>query len=102
MEPSRERSHSGVTAREIDQEVKRILDESIEQTRHILESRREALAALARRLIEKEVIDAEELKSIIDVHSRGPVIVPGTDAERKRQLIEAGEIPQPKSEQAGG
>jgi cell division protease FtsH len=102
MEPARERSHSEETAREIDQEVKRILEESIGKTRHILESRRDALEALARRLIENEVIDAEELKSIIDAHSRGPVIVPGTDAERKRQLVEAAEAPQAKSEQAGG
>lgn len=102
MEPARERSHSEETAREIDEEVKRILDESIEKTRLILESRRDALEALARRLIEKEVIDAEELKSIIDALSRGPVIVPGTDAERKRSLVETPESATPKSEQAGG
>jgi cell division protease FtsH len=101
MEPQRERSHSEETAREIDEEVKRIVEESIGKTRHILDTRRDALEALARRLIEKEVIDAEELKSIIDAHSRGPVIVPGTDAERKR-LVEAADAAQLKTEQAGG
>lgn len=80
----RERSHSEQTAREIDQEVKRILDEAIDKARHILETRRDSLEALAKRLIEKEVIDADELKSIIDASSRSPVIVPGTDTERKR------------------
>jgi cell division protease FtsH len=83
MEPPRERSHSEQTAREIDQEVKRILDEAIDKTRHILETRRDSLEALAKRLIEREVIDADELKSIIDANSRSPVIVPGT-TERKR------------------
>ncbi len=56
---------------------------------------------MARRLIEKEVIDAEELKSIIDAHSRGPVIVPGTDIDRKRAAVEAVES-EAKSEKAGG
>jgi cell division protease FtsH len=83
-EGPRERSHSEQTAREIDQEVKRIVDEAIDKARHILETRRDSLEALAKRLIEKEVIDADELKSIIDASSRSPVIVPGTDTERKR------------------
>ena len=80
----RERSHSEHTAREIDQEVKRIIDGSIEKVRHILATRRGSLEALARQLIKKEVIDAEELKSIIDANSTSPVIVPGTDGDRKR------------------
>lgn len=101
LEPPRERTHSEQTAREIDEEVKRIVDESIERTRHILESRRDALEALARRLIEKEVIDAEELKSIIDAHSRGPAIVPGTDAERKRLMPEVTEPAETKGATGG-
>ena len=36
----REHSHSEQTAREIDEEVKRIIDESIEKVRHILETAR--------------------------------------------------------------
>ena len=80
----RERSHSELTAREIDQEVRRIIDEAIENARQILATRRPALDALARRLIENEVIDADELKQIIEDHSPSPQIVPGTAAERKR------------------
>ena len=38
-EMTREHSHSEQTAREIDQEVKRIIDESMEKVRHILETR---------------------------------------------------------------
>ena len=44
----RERSHSEQTAREIDEEIKRIIDESLEKVRHILETRRQALVALGR------------------------------------------------------
>ena len=73
-----ERYHSEHTAREIDQEIRRIIDESLEKVRHILETRRDALKALASRLIDKEVIDAAELKEIIEASSPSPKIVPGT------------------------
>ena len=61
-EMTREHSHSEQTAREIDQEVKRIIDESIEKVRHILETRLASLRRSSNRLIEKEVIDSDELK----------------------------------------
>lgn len=74
------RSHSESTAREIDQEVKRIIDESIEKVRHILDLRREALEALTQRLIEVESVDAVELRRIMEDNSKGPLVVPGTTA----------------------
>jgi cell division protease FtsH len=79
------RSHSERTSREIDEEIKRIVDESIERVRHILEARREALEALTRRLIEVESIDAKELKQTIEDHSPGPLVVPGTVATPARR-----------------
>ncbi|MEX0676703.1 MAG: ATP-dependent zinc metalloprotease FtsH [Pirellulales bacterium] len=84
----REHSHSEQTAREIDQEVKRIIDESLEKVRHILETRMVSLKALSARLLEKEVIDSDELKSIIEENSPSPQIVPGTETERKRPAAE--------------
>ncbi len=83
-EAQREQWHSEKTAREIDEEVKRIIDESLEKVRRTLHSRRDSLEALAQRLMEKEVVDADELKEIIEATSESPKIVPGTDAERKR------------------
>lgn len=83
-EMGRERAFSEQTAREIDEEVRRIIEESIEHTKEILVSRRPALEALAQRLIEKEVIDAEELKQIIEQCSPSPQIVPGTTSLRRR------------------
>ncbi len=65
-------------AREIDQEVKRLIDESIQRARTILTERRAALEALANKLIEVEVIESEELKRIIDATLPGPRVVPGT------------------------
>jgi len=72
------REYSEQTAREIDQEVKRLIDEAIQRTRTILTERRGALEALAQRLIEVEVVDAEDLKRIMDATIGGPRVVPGT------------------------
>jgi cell division protease FtsH len=82
----RERSFSEHTAREIDQEVHRIIDESIERVRFILSTRKTALVACAEKLLEKEVIDAVELKQIVDAHSPGPLLVPGTAQGRRGSL----------------
>ena len=80
QEEDSSRRYSEQTSREIDNEVKRIIDEAIEQVRHILEVRHEALIAVTTRLIEVESIGAKELREIIERTSPGPVIVPGTDA----------------------
>jgi cell division protease FtsH len=72
------RRYSEQTAVDIDSEVKRIINESITEVRRILEVRHKALLALTKRLIETESIDAVELKEIIDEHSPGPILVPGT------------------------
>jgi cell division protease FtsH len=81
---AREFGHSEQTAREIDEEVRRIIDAGIEKVRHILESRKPALIALSEKLLIREVIDSTELKKIIEENSPSPTIVPGTSAERKR------------------
>jgi cell division protease FtsH len=85
-EAPRDRTHSEQTAREIDEEVQRIINEGIERVRQILEARRPALVGLAKRLIEREVIDADELRQIIEDNSPSPQIVPGTGLERKRSV----------------
>ena len=75
-------SHSEETARDIDREVKRLIDESLEKVREILNTRRAALVALSERLMEVESIEAKELQEIIDKHSPGPLVVPGTSGIR--------------------
>jgi cell division protease FtsH len=71
---------SEVTLREIDQEVRSILDKAIDKVRHILDVRRGCLEALTKRLIEVESIDASELKEIVERTSPGPLLVPGTES----------------------
>jgi cell division protease FtsH len=74
------RSHSETTAREIDMEVRRIITDAFMKTREILETRRHAVEALSRKLMEVESVDADELKRIIDENTHGPIVVPGTKA----------------------
>jgi cell division protease FtsH len=66
------------TAREIDQEIKKIIDDAVNEVRDLLASRREALVALAKKLIEKETIDGAEVRAMIEAHYPGPKLVPGT------------------------
>jgi hypothetical protein len=76
--------YSERTAREIDLEVRRILDEATEEVRSILSGRREALEAVAQLLVEKEVIDGDDLRQLLLEHSPGPKLVPGTSLRDKR------------------
>jgi cell division protease FtsH len=70
--------HSEQTAREIDNEVKRIIEESLLATREILKQRREALESITQRLLERETIDGDELRQLMGDHQRTPRVVPGT------------------------
>jgi cell division protease FtsH len=99
----RSSSHSEQTAREIDEEVKRILDEGLERVRHILAERRHTLEAVTKALMEQETIDSEMLKQIIDETTSGARIVPGTSAEPKRpSRIKSDESTPAAEKDAGG
>lgn len=110
-------THSEQTAHEIDQEVKKIIDDALSKVRHILSSRRETLVALSKRLIECEVMDGEELREIVDQTSSSPQIVPGTESTvsktpspveeepptaEQKSVEKAPELPDEGTAQAGG
>jgi cell division protease FtsH len=59
------KEYSEETAREIDAEVKRIVDETYGRAKEILTSRRGQLQGLARLLLEKEVVEEADLKKIL-------------------------------------
>jgi ATP-dependent Zn protease len=63
------------TAQQIDAEVKRILTEAHDVARGVLRERRATLDRLSERLLEKEVIESEELLRIM-----GPVPPKSPDA----------------------
>ncbi len=66
-----ERNYSDETAELIDSEVKALIDASQARAREILAANRAALDALVAILIEKEVIDAAELKKVMTDHAVG-------------------------------
>jgi cell division protease FtsH len=72
------RDYSEQTAQEIDLEVKRIIDDSVRKTMQVLRERRAALEAVTQRLMEKEVIDSDDLQEIIDRTLQGPRVALGT------------------------
>jgi cell division protease FtsH len=53
------------TAQRIDAEVKRLLDDAHDRARQIITDRRQLLDTVTRRLLEKEVIEGDELKQLI-------------------------------------
>jgi cell division protease FtsH len=57
--------YSETTAREIDCEVRRIIDEQFSRVRALLASQKEILRAAAQTLLQKETISGEELKAIV-------------------------------------
>ncbi len=60
-----EKEYSDKTAAEIDEEVRRILEETHDKTARIIEDKREVVESLAELLLEKEVIDREEFKKLV-------------------------------------
>jgi cell division protease FtsH len=59
------RDYSEETAREIDDEVKRIIDDCYGRVKGILTERREMLTRIAHTLLEKETIEGDELRALM-------------------------------------
>ena len=74
--------HSEETAQQIDVEVKRILVDAHNEARRVLRERREFLDELARRLLDREVVEGDELRALLgptppkDPDTVPPVAVP--------------------------
>ncbi|HEX2202536.1 MAG TPA: ATP-dependent zinc metalloprotease FtsH [Longimicrobium sp.] len=64
------RQYSEETAREIDSEIRGLIDGTYERVRRILTEDREVLEVLAKRLLEKEVVDEGELREIMGLPPR--------------------------------
>ncbi len=63
--PQGAKEYSEETAREIDQEVKRLINEAYEKSRAIVSGNHDKLRALAGRLLEHETIEGEEIRMIL-------------------------------------
>ena len=59
------KQYSEETAREIDEEVKKIIDETYRKAEELLKRNKNMLEKLARLLLEKEIIEGEDLREIL-------------------------------------
>ena len=102
------RSVSEHTARQVDTEVKRILDEAHERARQILEGEQDLMERLAEALLERETLDAGEIQLLADGKPLPPLeklIIPGAPSNgaplAKPKGLPAGEGEDPEAEGSG-
>jgi cell division protease FtsH len=85
--PQRSRDYSEQTAREIDAEVRRIIDEQYGRARLIIEQNVDKLDAIAEALLERETLDSGEIAALMEgseLPERKRIVIP-TYAEKKKQ-----------------
>ncbi len=79
--------YSAMTAHLIDKEIRQIIDEQYDRALEILRSRRDLLKSTAKRLLESEVIEGEELKALFDaVAKHGDAQHNPQDSDKDRAL----------------
>jgi cell division protease FtsH len=61
------REYSEDTAKQIDEEVKKIVDETYLRVKEILTAKKDKMEVLARLLLEKEVVEEADLKRILEL-----------------------------------
>ncbi|HMY17382.1 MAG TPA: ATP-dependent zinc metalloprotease FtsH [Polyangium sp.] len=86
----RTQDYSEETARQIDAEVHRIIDEQYQIVKNTLLEKRDRLEAIAKALLQREALDAEELKAVFEgreLPERQRVVIP-TYAEREKAAKE--------------
>jgi cell division protease FtsH len=66
---SRARDYSEATAEQIDQEVRKLLDDAYQTAKHTLIAHRDTLEVIAKALLEYETLDGSQIKEIIE-HGR--------------------------------
>jgi cell division protease FtsH len=88
--PRNDFAHSEETLREIDIEVKRIIDEASTLVFDLLTRRREALEHLSKELVEREIMDAVMIRKILDDHATAPQLAVGTYVEPTTPSAPAG------------
>jgi cell division protease FtsH len=72
-EIAQHRDFSEETARQIDLEVRRLIDEAYQSAHEIVETNADAMHRIAAALLERETIDAEEVKMLIDGIALPPI-----------------------------
>ena len=95
-EIAQHRDFSEETARQIDQEVRRLIDEAYQSAHSILESNQDAMHRISAALLERETIDAEELKLLVEGKELPPLrssLASPTDGDGSPQQVLKPESP---------
>ena len=79
---SAEPDYSDEIAREIDDEIRRIVEEGHQTARGILEEHREQLERISKILLDRETIDAEQFVKLLDGAAESDVFVDEPEAEK--------------------
>ncbi len=85
---SRREDYAESTAREIDEEVKRILQEQLELARRTVRDNRDKLNRLAEALLERETLDSEEIQAALDgveLPARQRIVIPSWSEKQKNK-----------------
>ncbi len=86
-EIAQHRDYSEDTAIKIDGEVRRLVSHGYETAKQILEGRRETLQKIAAALLEREVLDASEIKLLVDGKELPPVKLPAKPDDGVQQVL---------------
>jgi cell division protease FtsH len=78
-EIAQHRDYSEDTAIKIDMEVRRLVDDGYQRAKELLSGSREVLTRIAAALLEREVLDANEIKLIVDGKELPAVKLPSKD-----------------------
>ena len=92
------KAYSEATAREIDAEVKRIIDECYNVAKNLLEQNKDKLAIIANALLEYESLDGKQVEDIVKLGKFTPLATGYSSAEPPKSTATAPTTePQPKS-----
>jgi cell division protease FtsH len=86
-ELAQHRDFSEETAREIDSEVRRLVNAGYEKAKNIILENRDALVRIALALLEREVLDASELKLILEGKQLPARVIPQKGDDGVQQVL---------------
>jgi cell division protease FtsH len=86
-EIAQHRDYSEDTAIKIDQEVRKLVNKGYTTAKQILSDNRDTLERIARALIEREVLDANEIKMVVEGQELPPVQPPPSKDDGVQHVI---------------
>jgi cell division protease FtsH len=93
-EIQKHRDYSEETAIEIDKEVQRIVNEAMSRAEKILKDNIDLLHSLSKELLEREILDSEEINMLIKGEKLPPTPIPGNGKDNTAKKEDKDEVPE--------